>query len=69
MPSWSGTLALWTRASITGPSVSTKRWRLECLRFSWRVEAALVTTHSRGLHRLGVHDARAGVRVDAKLAS
>ena len=27
MPSWSGTLALWTRASTSSPSVSTRMWR------------------------------------------
>jgi hypothetical protein len=27
MPSWSGTLALWTLASTTSPSVSTRMWR------------------------------------------
>ena len=27
MPSWSGTLALWTFARSTRPSVSTSRWR------------------------------------------
>jgi hypothetical protein len=67
MPSWSGTLALWTRTFITSPSVSTKRWRLGCPQPALPgLQAALSTSHPRGLHGLGVHDARAGIRIPAQ---
>ena len=55
MPSWSGTLALWTRTLSTSPSVSTCSG---CAFFPppslCGVEAALVAYHSRALGGPGV---------------
>ncbi len=69
MPAWSGTFALWTRASSTRPSVSTSRYLFVPLTFLPAIEAPLLAAHAGSLGRLRVDDASARLVLPAKLAA